>query len=153
MQDTSPGRPTLAGFDARVVALAVAVVIVLVAVADLIGSSAWLWTGLVGTGFLVAYGRLGTRTFLLVGAVLVGSGVGILFEATLGWDGAYLMSVGAALVTAEGVETRRGRYALIVGAALAALGLVLAVGSAGVPASAGLCLVAAVLGAVLAVRR
>lgn len=145
--------PRLAGIDLRLLAAAAVVVVLLVVLANLIGSSAWLWTGLVGAGFLVAYARLGTRAFLIVGALLVGSGVGILFEATLGWEGAYLMSVGSGLVTAEGIDARPGRYALLIGGLLAALGLVLAVAAAGTASLVGLCVLAAVAGAVAATRR
>ena len=145
--------PPRFGFDVRLLAGGAVVVALLVVVANLIGSAAWLWTGLAGTGFLVAYARLGTRAFLIVGALLVGSGVGILFEATLGWEGAYLMSVGTGLVTAEGIDTRPGRYALLIGALLAALGLVLAVAAAGPASLVGLCLIAAAAGAVAATRR
>lgn len=143
----------VAGFELWVVATAGLLVVVLAVLARLIGSSAWLWTGLLGAGLLVAYARLGTRAFLIVGALLVGSGVGILFEATLGWEGAYLMSVGAGLVAAEGIDTRPGRYALLIGGLLAGLGLVLAVTAAGTGAVVGLCLLAAVVGALAAWRR
>ena len=143
----------VAGFDLWVVAAAVFGVVGLTVLARLIGSSAWLWTGLLGAGLLVAYARLATRAFLIGGALLVGSGVGILFEATLGWEGAYLMSVGAGLVTAEGIDTRPGRYALLIGGLLASLGLVLAVAAAGTAALVGLCLLAAALGAIAATRR
>jgi len=143
----------VAGFELWVVAVAVLAVVILASIANLIGSSAWLWTGLLGTGLLVAFARLGTRAFLIAGAFLVGSGVGILFEATLGWEGAYLMSVGAGLVAAEGIDTRPGRYALLIGALLAGLGLVLAVAAAGTASLLGLCLAAAAVGAVAATRR
>lgn len=143
----------VAGFELWVVAAAVLSVVVLAVFANLIGSSAWLWTGLLGTGLLVAFGRLGTRAFLIAGAFLVGSGVGILFEATFGWEGAYLMSVGAGLVTAEGIDTKPGRYVLLVGGLLASLGLVLAVAAAGTASLVGLSLVAAAVGAVAATRR
>lgn len=142
----------LAGFELSTVAVAVVAVVLLAVFARLIGSSAWLWTGLVGTALLVAFSLLGTRAFLIAGAFLVGSGVGILFEATFGWEGAYLMSVGAGLVVAEGLDSRPGRYALLVGSLLACLGLVLAVAAAGTASLVGLCLVAAAVGAVAATR-
>lgn len=148
-----PPSRTVAGFDLWVVAAAVLVVVLLAGLANLIGSSAWLWTGLLGAALLVAFARLGTRAFLIAGAFLVGSGVGILFEATLGWEGAYLTSVGAGLVVAEAIDTRPGRYALLIGALLAALGLVLAVAAAGAASLVGLCLVAAGAGALAATRR
>lgn len=143
----------LGGFELRTVAIAALAVVVAAVFARLIGSSAWLWTGLVGTVLLVAYARLGTRAFLIAGAFLVGSGVGILFEATFGWEGAYLMSVGTGLVVAEGIDTRPGRYALLIGGLLACLGLVLAVAASGTASLVGLCLVAAGVGAVAATRR
>lgn len=141
------------GFELWVVAAAVLGVVVLAGFAKLIGSSAWLWTGLLGMGLLVAYARLGTRAFLIAGAFLVGSGVGILFEATFGWEGSYLMSVGAGLVVAEGIDARPGRYVLLIGGFLACLGLVLTVAAAGTASLVGLCLVAAAAGAVAAARR
>ena len=147
-----PSARTVAGFELWVVASAVLTVVLLAGLANLIGSSAWLWTGLLGMALLVTYARLGTRAFLIAGAFLVGSGVGILFEATLGWEGAYLMGVGAGLVVAEAIDTRPGRYALLIGGLLAALGLVLAVAAAGTASLVGLCLVAAGTGAIAAKR-
>ena len=112
-------------------AIGVAVVVLLIIFARLLGSAAFLWVALTGAPFLLGYARLETRGFLLIGAVLVGSGVGILFEANLAWEGAYLASVGAALAAAEGIHPTPGRLALLLGAILAGLGVLLGVAAAG----------------------
>ncbi|HZW27446.1 MAG TPA: hypothetical protein VFF08_03270 [Trueperaceae bacterium] len=116
------GLPPLA-----LITLTLAACLGLAALARLLGSSAWLWATLAGGAFLVAYGRFGTRGVLLLGAALAGSGVGILFEAAAGWDGAYLMSLGAALCMADALDPPPAHLALVVGGALALIGLAVAV--------------------------
>lgn len=112
-------------------AVAAILILVLIAFARLLGSSAFLWVALVGAPFLLGYARLGTRAFLLLGALLVGSGIGILFEANLAWDGAYLTSVGAALAAAEALSPTPARLALLIGIILAAIGVGMGLVAAG----------------------
>jgi len=112
--------------------LTLAACLALAALARLLGSSGWLWVTLAGGGFLVAYGRFGTRGVLLVGAALAGSGVGILFEGVAGWDGAYLLSVGGALAVADSLDPPPGHIVLVAGAVLGAIGLFLGLASEGV---------------------
>jgi len=127
-----PGYPTLSRLPATAwLAVAVVVLLALIVLARALGSAAFLWVALAGIPFLLGYARLDTRGFLLIGAVLVGSGIGILFEANLAWEGAYLTSVGAALAAAEALEPTPQRLALLVGVVLAALGVVLGVAAAG----------------------
>lgn|GEM_PF-3266593 len=114
------------------VGLTLAACLVLAAVARLIGSSAWLWATLAGGAFLVGYGRIGQRGVLLLGAALASSGVGILFEAVAGWDGAYLLSLGAALAMADALDPAPAHLALVVGGALALIGLVVGLAAADV---------------------
>lgn len=137
-----PSLPRLPG--TTWLAFAAVVLVVLIVFARALGSVAFLWVTLAGTPFLLGYARLGTRGFLLIGAVLVGSGIGILFEANLAWEGAYLTSVGAALATAEALEPTRGRLALLIGAILAGLGVVLGVAAAGTPTVSAFVVVALV---------
>jgi len=113
------------------VGLTLAACLALAALARLLGSSAWLWVTLAGGGFLIAYGRYGTRGVLLVGAALAGSGIGILFEGVAGWDGAYLLSVGGALAVADSLDPPPGHLVLVTGAVLGAIGLVIGLGSQG----------------------
>lgn len=115
-----------------ILGLTLAACLALAALARLLGSSAWLWVTLAGGGFLVAYGRFGTRGVLLVGAALAGSGVGILFEGVAGWDGAYLLSVGGALAVADSLDPPPGHIVLVAGAVLGAIGLFLGLASEGV---------------------
>lgn len=137
---------TLSRLDASsLAAIGLIVLVLLIIFARLLGSAAFLWVALAGAPFLLGYARLGTRGFLLIGAALVGSGIGILFEANLAWDGAYLASVGAALAAAEGIHPTANRVALILGAILAGLGVML-----GVVAAGGQMVVAFALVAVLA---
>lgn len=132
-------------------AIGVAVLVVLILFARVLGSAAFLWVALAGVPFLLGYARLGTRGFLLIGAVLVGSGTGILFEADLALEGAYLASVGAALATAEGLHPTKGRLALLIGGILAGLGVVLGVVDAGTTAVVATAFVV-VLGCLLYLR-
>lgn len=115
---------------AALIALTLAACLGLAVLARLLGSSAWLWATLAGGAFLVAYGRFGTRGVLLLGAALAGSGVGILFEAVAGWDGAYLLSLGAALCMADALDPPPAHLALVVGGALALIGLVVGLAAA-----------------------
>ncbi len=115
---------------AALIALTLAACLCLALLARLLGSSAWLWATLAGGAFLVAYGRFGTRAVLLLGAALAGSGVGILFEAVAGWDGAYLLSLGAALCMADALDPPPAHVALVVGGALALIGLVVGLAAA-----------------------
>ena len=112
------------------IGLTLAVCLGLAAVARLLGSSAWLWALLAGGAFLVAYGRYGSRPVLLLGAALTGSGVGILLEAVAGWDGAYLMSVGAALGMADALDPTPAHLPLVVGGALGVIGLAVGLAAA-----------------------
>ncbi len=132
---TAPARTVAAWVGslppAVLVGLTLAACLGLAALARLLGSSAWLWVTLAGGGFLVAYGRFGTRGVLLVGAALAGSGVGILFEGVAGWDGAYLLSVGGALAVADSLDPPPGHLVLVTGAVLAAIGLIIGMASRG----------------------
>jgi len=112
-------------------AVAAIFVLLLIIFARLLGSSAFLWVGLAGVPFLLGYARLGTRGFLLLGSILVGSGVGILFEANLAFDGAYLTSVGAALAVAEAMAPTTARLALLLGIFLAVIGVGMGLYAAG----------------------
>ncbi len=129
-------------------ALTLVACLALAVLARLLGSSAWLWVTLAGGAFLVAYGRFGTRAVLLLGAALAGSGVGILFEAVAGWDGAFLLSLGAALCMADALDPPPGHVVLVAGGVLAAIGL--GVGLAASDLATGM-LLAAVAAAGLAV--
>lgn len=127
--------------------VAVIVLLTLIVLARTLGSAAFLWVALTGVPFLLGYARLETRGFLLIGAILVGSGIGILFEANLAWEGAYLTSVGAALATAEALEPTPGRLALLIGAILAGLGVALGVAAAGTTSVVSLAAVTLIAGA------
>lgn len=115
------GLPQL-GTAGRLALVAIAILLLII-FARLLGSSAFLWVGLAGLPFLLGYARLATRGFLLLGAVLVGSSVGILFEANLAWDGAYLASVGAALAATEALAPTDARLTLLLGVILTGLGV------------------------------
>src|SRR5690606_33188119 len=132
--DENMRRPfsTLSRLDASsLAAIGLIVLVLLIIFARLLGSAAFLWVALVGAPFLLGYARLGTRAFLLLGALLVGSGIGILFEANLAWDGAYLTSVGAALAAAEALSPTPARLALLIGIILAAIGVGMGLVAAG----------------------
>lgn len=132
-----------------------AVVLVLVALlvaADLINSYAWLWVGLLGAVGIFLHARFASRALLVVGAFLTGSGVGILLEATLNFTGAYLSSVGAAVAMVEFVDPRPGRLVLWIGLSIALFGIGMGLVEAGNRGLLTLCLLAAGVGAYLALR-
>lgn len=113
------------------VLVAVAALAVLVLLSVVVSSSAWLWVLLVGTTALYFHARSDVYALLVVGALLVGAAVGILLEVALGWSGAFLVSVGSAAVTVEGIEERPGHWAFVFGLALVGLGMLLGIFDAG----------------------
>jgi len=145
------GLGSLRGY-LRLAAWAVSILL-LAMVARLLGSSAWLWVGLMGALFLGLYARLGGFAFLALGAFLTASGVGILLEAIFNWSGAYLTSVGTGIAMLELFAPKPSRWALWVGGALAVLGLLLGIYSAQGRGLLLLCLLAAGAAAYLASAR
>lgn len=131
-----------------IVALAAAIV-----VAYGVGSAAWLWVTLAGVFFLALHARLDTYPFLVVGALLAGAGIGTLLEVTWRWNGAFLLSIGAATLTVEALAPRPGRWAFAIGIGLLALGTVVGLVDAGRDGLYALLLVAAILGAGAALGR
>ncbi len=111
--------------------LAVATLALLVIVALLVSSSAWLWLLLGATLALHFHDRLGLYPLLVLGAVLAGASVGVLLEVALRWSGAFLVSVGAAGLVVEALEERPGHWAFIFGLALIVLGMLVGIFDAG----------------------
>lgn len=116
----------------RVFAYVLIVIGAIALLSRLADGAGWLWIGLVSIGFLVAYVRERTYSFLVVGGILSGIAVGILLEGSWNWEGAFLISLGIGFAAIDRVEPRRSRWPLFVGAALAALGLVVGLISSGV---------------------
>lgn len=96
---------------------------VLALLAQASGSTGWLWLGVVAGAALAAYVNTRTYGFLLLGALLAGSSLGVLLTELFAWDGVFLVSLGLALVAVDRVEPRPQRYASYLGAVLAALGV------------------------------
>lgn len=92
----------------------VALFATLVLVSWALSSSSWLWILLAALIFLALYARAGIYIFLVIGVVLVGASVGILLEVAAHWSGAFLVSLGGAGVTIEGLEERPGHWPLII---------------------------------------
>ncbi len=132
--------------------LALGVMAGLVVLAALVSSTAWLWLLFGGVVFLFVYARNGAYAALLTGALLTGAAVGILLEVALRWQGAFLVSVGAAALMVEGLEERRGHWAFVFGAAFVGVGAVFTLAAAGTRGYLAASLVAAVAAAVLALR-
>lgn len=103
----------------------------LLLVSVMVSSAAWLWLLLAGTAGLYSHARTRVYGLLVVGALLIGAGVGILLEVALDWSGAFLVSVGSAAVTVEALEERPGHWALVFGLALVGLGMLLGIFDAG----------------------
>jgi len=87
------------------------------------GGTGWLWLGVVAAVALTAYVNTRTYGFLLLGAVLAGSALGILLTDLFACDGVFLVSLGAGLVAVDRVHPRGQRWATYLGAVLAALGV------------------------------
>ena len=117
------------------------------------GSTGWLWLGVVAAASLTAYVNTRTYGFLLLGAVLAGSALGIVLTDLFAWDGAFLVSLGLGLVAVDRVEPRPQRYATYLGGVLAALGLLAGVVESGVLGTLWLPLVLIALGVALLWRR
>lgn len=84
----------------------------------------WLWVALAAAGFLAAYRKEGTYAFLVVGAVLAGTASGLLLEGAWGWNGAFLLSLGAGFLLIDRSEPRPSRWPIYPAAVLVAIGLV-----------------------------
>jgi hypothetical protein len=86
--------------------------------------SGWLWVALVAAGFLAAYRRERTYAFLVLGAVLAGTALGLLLEGAWGWHGAFLMSLGAGFLLIDRAEPRPSHWPIYPAAVLVGVGLV-----------------------------
>ena len=113
------------------------------------GSTGWLWLGVVAAASLVAYANTRTYGFLLLGGVLAGSALGILLTDLFGYDGIFLVSLGAGLIAVDRVAPRPQRWATYLGAVLAAIGLLAALLDTGVLGSGWLPLLLIAVGVAL----
>lgn len=87
------------------------------------GGTGWLWLGVVAAVALTAYVNTRTYGFLLLGAVLAGSALGILLTDLFACDGVFLVSLGVGLIAVDRVHPTGQRWSTYLGAVLAALGL------------------------------
>lgn len=143
---------------ARLLIAAVAFAALLL-LASLASSTAWLWLLLAGVVLLLvyarssAYARSGAYPALVLGALLAGAAFGILLELALEWEGAFLMSVGAAAIAVEAVEERPGHWAFVFGVAFVGVGAAVGLAAAGTRGYLAATLVAVALALVAARRR
>lgn len=113
------------------------------------GGTGWLWLGVVAAVALTAYVNTRTYGFLLLGAVLAGSALGILLTDLFACDGVFLVSLGAGLVAVDRVHPLGQRWATYLGAVLAALGVLAGLIDTGVLGSLWLPVLLILAGAVL----
>jgi hypothetical protein len=113
------------------------------------GGTGWLWLGVVAAVALTAYVNTRTYGFLVVGAILAGSALGILLTDLFACDGVFLVSLGAGLIAVDRVHPQRHRWATYLGAVLAGLGLLAGLIDAGALGSAWLPLALIAVGAAL----
>lgn len=92
----------------------------------------WLWVGLVAAGFIWGYAQRKAYGLLITGCILTGVAVGILLEASWGWNGAFLISLGAGFFAIDQVERKDNRWPLFVAGAVAGLGLIIGLLESGV---------------------
>lgn len=128
----------------RVVILLLAFALV-AAASQWMGRSGWAWALVAGGAFVYGHVRTGSHELLAVGGALIGVAVGLAFGAQ-GWPGAFPLSVGAGLVTAERLTPTTGTWTLPAGAALLLAGLVAGVFAS--PTTAATALLLALLAAV-----
>jgi hypothetical protein len=84
----------------------------------------WLWVALAAGGFLAAYRHEHTYAFLVVGGILGGIAIGLLLEGAWGWQGAFLMSLGAGFLAIDRLEPKPSRWPIYPAAVLIGLGFV-----------------------------
>ncbi|MGL4609185.1 MAG: transglutaminaseTgpA domain-containing protein [Trueperaceae bacterium] len=91
------------------------------------GGAGWLWVALVAVGFLWAYVAQKSYGLLVTGCILAGIAVGLLLEATWGWNGAFLISLGIGFIMIDRIETRQNKWPFYIGAILAVLGFIIGI--------------------------
>lgn len=137
----------------RLIALMLVALGVVALLARLSGGTGWLWIAVVAVSFLYAYRRERTYGLLVIGAVLAGVSAGILLEGNLGWDGGFLVGLGAGVLGIELGDPTPRRWPRIVGLALVVVGLINGLLQAGILGSTWFALVLIAAGAWLFVRR
>lgn len=113
------------------------------------GTTGWLWLGVLAAASLVAYANTRGYAFLLLGGIFAGSALGVLLTGLFRYDGIFLVSLGAALVAVDRIESRGGRWAAYLGAVLVAIGLIAGLADSGVLRSAWLPVVLIAIGIAL----
>lgn len=119
----------------RLISLLLIAIGVVALLARLSGGTGWLWIAVVAVAFLVAYGRERTRGLLVIGSVLAGVSMGMLLEGNLGWDGGFLVGLGAGFFGIDLYDPAPRRWPRIVGAAVIVVGLVNGLLQAGIEGS------------------
>jgi hypothetical protein len=115
--------------------------------------AAWLWIGLVAAALLVAYERQRLYAYLVLGAVLAGTAVGILLQELFRAEAFFLISLGAGIAAIDVVERRPNRWPRTLGAVLALLGVLIGLSQAGAFASVWFALLLIALGVALLTGR
>ncbi len=112
----------------------------------------WVWIALVSAGFLHAYRQHDHYSYLIAGSVAAGTALGLLLEGEWGWDGFFLVSLGAGFLVIDRVEPVTSRWPVYPAAVLTGLGLLIWIGGTGMLASVWFPLLLILLGAYLLVR-
>lgn len=111
--------------------------------------AAWLWVGLAAGGFLYTYSRRKDYGILVTGSVLAGVAIGILFEASWGWNGAFLISLAAGFLAIDRVEPKPNHWPLYVAGILGSLGLLVGLLENGILTSIWFALLLIVAGVIM----
>jgi hypothetical protein len=111
----------------RIIAFALIAIGALAIVARVADNTGWLWVGLIAGGFLWAYLARKLYGLLVIGSILAGVAVGILLEGTWGWNGAFLISLGAGFFAIHQVEAKENPWPIYVAGILAGLGFVVGI--------------------------
>jgi hypothetical protein len=136
----------------RLVAFALIALGSITLLARLSDGAGWLWIGLVAAALLYAYARQRTYGFLVLGGIMAGTAAGILLQELFRNEAFFLVSLGAGIAAIDIVERRASRWPRLVGAALAAIGVIIGLAQGGAFDSVWFALLLIAVGVAIIVR-
>lgn len=110
------------------------------------GNVGWLIVAIVAAIFLFTYVSRRHYGLLVTGSILSGLAIGILLEGNWGWNGSFLISLGAGFFAIDQVERRENRWPIYAAGILAGLGLMVGILESGLLTSLWFAVVLIALG-------